>query len=232
MTDQLDARAALTVAFVKAQSEMSAVIKGANNPAFKSKYADLASVIDAVLPALNKNGIGLVQSPSFDGEIVTVQTTLIHTGGASFENSLSMRPSRPDAQGVGSAITYGRRYALLAMCGVAPEDDDGNAASGPVQPAQRFAAYDAPPKDDRGVQRLSSARAKDIGLDKEINNAIDGCTSVSDLAEWDAGFDKHTAQAPISWLDAIHNRVILRKEEIMRETGGVEMDRQFADTIG
>ncbi len=217
-------------AFVKAQAEMTAVVKGNVNPAFKSKYADLASVIDAVLPALNKHGIGLMQNPAFDGEVVTVETVLIHPSG-SMASSLSMRPSKQDPQGVGSAITYARRYALLSMCGVAPEDDDANAASGPVQAGQRFQAYEAPPKSENGVTRLSSARAKDLGLDKEINDAIAGCTSIEDIDDWDAEFSRHTAQCPVSWLDAIRNKSILRREEIRAEQNHGELDREYAEIV-
>lgn len=225
----------LVAALVKAQSEMTAVIKGNVNPAFKSKYADLASVIDAVLPALNKHGIALVQSPSYDGEIVTVETDLMHMSGDMLSSRLSMRPSKPDPQGVGSAITYARRYALLAMCGVAPEDDDGVGASGPVQAGQRFSAYQEPPKTETpasGLRRLTSAQAKERGLDKEINDAIDGCTSIEDVDDWDAEFSRHTAQCPTAWLDAIKNRTILRREEILRETGEGELDREFAGIVG
>jgi hypothetical protein len=229
---QMTTRSAFIIDLVKAQSEMTAVVKGNVNPAFKSKYADLASVIDAVLPALNKHGIALIQYPSFDGEVVTVETLLLHTTGESLASKLSMRPSKQDPQGVGSAITYARRYALLAMCGVAPEDDDGQAASGPVQPTQRFAAYEAAPLADNGIKRLSSAQAKERGLDKEISDAIAGCTTQDELTDWNAEFGRHTAQCPVAWLDAIKNKVILRREEITRETGELELDQQFAETVG
>jgi hypothetical protein len=92
---------------------------------------------------------------------------------------------------------------------------------------------DRPPQAaQNGVRRLSSAKAKEIGLDKEINNAIDGCTTLTELAEWDLDFEKHTEQCPVSWLDAIKNRTILRKEEILRETGEEELDREFAGIVG
>lgn len=83
-----------------------------------------------------------------------------------------------------------------------------------------------------GVKRLSSAKAKEIGLDREINNAIDGCTSTEDADDWDAEFSRHTEQCPVSWLDAIRNRMILRREEILRETGDAELDREFAGIVG
>jgi len=124
-------RGPLAKAFVAAQMATEAVKKAASNPAFRSKYADLAHVVEAVVPALNENGIAVIQSPSYDGELVRVTTTLLHESGASVTGVLGLKPSKADPQGVGSAITYGRRYSLLAMTGAAPGDDDGNAASQP-----------------------------------------------------------------------------------------------------
>jgi hypothetical protein len=123
------ARAPFAKAFIAAQKATEAVKKAATNPAFKSRYADLSEVVEATVPALNANGIGVIQVPGYDGELVSVTTVFVHESGASVTGVLRMRPSKTDPQGVGSAITYARRYALLAMTGAAPEDDDGNAAS-------------------------------------------------------------------------------------------------------
>jgi hypothetical protein len=124
-------RAPFAKAFIAAQKATEAVKKASTNPAFKSRYADLAVVVEAVIPALNESGIAVIQSPSFDGDLVSVTTVLLHESGSSVTGTLSMRPTKMDPQGVGSAITYARRYALLAMAGAAPEDDDGHAASQP-----------------------------------------------------------------------------------------------------
>lgn len=121
--------AELFAAYAKAQASMGALIKGAVNPAFRSRYADLAAVVDAVMPAMNAAGLAIIQAPSYDGEVLTVETLAVHTAGGWIRSALSVRPAKPDAQGLGSAITYLRRYALMALAGVAPEDDDGNAAS-------------------------------------------------------------------------------------------------------
>lgn len=126
-------RAPLAKALVAAQKATESIKKAATNPAFKSKYADLAHVVEGVVPALNGAGVMVLQCPGFDGEMVSVTTTFLHETGASVTSTLHVRPSKTDAQGVGSAITYARRYALLSMAGGAPEDDDGNAASGPRQ---------------------------------------------------------------------------------------------------
>lgn len=130
-------RAPLAKAFVTAQKAMEAVKKAATNPAFKTKYADLSEVVEAVVPALNAAGVGVIQNAANDGDWVSVATTLLHEGGSSVTSLLRLRPSKTDPQGVGSAITYGRRYSLLAMTGAAPEDDDGNSASGPRQQHQQ-----------------------------------------------------------------------------------------------
>lgn len=126
-------RAPLAKALVAAQKATEAVKKASTNSHFNNKYADLAVVVEAVVPALNAAGVMVLQSPDFNGDLVRLTTTLIHDSGAMVTGTLHLRPSKTDPQGVGSAITYARRYALLAMSGAAPEDDDGNAASGPVQ---------------------------------------------------------------------------------------------------
>lgn len=129
-------RGPLAKALVTAQKASEAVKKASTNPAFKSKYADLAGVVEAVVPALNEAGVAVLQPPAFDGEWVSVDTTLLHEGGSSVSCTLKLRPTKNDPQGVGSAITYARRYSLLAMTGAAPEDDDGNAASVPGRQMQ------------------------------------------------------------------------------------------------
>lgn len=129
-------KAPLAKAFVAAQKAMEGVKKAATNPAFKTRYADLAQVVEGVTPALNEAGVGVMQFPSYDGDLVGVTTTLLHESGSSVTATLHLRPTKADPQGCGSAITYARRYALLAITGCAPEDDDGNAASQRREPQQ------------------------------------------------------------------------------------------------
>jgi len=120
----------LFAALSKAQGEITAASKDANNPFFKSKYADLASVWDACRAPLSKNGICVVQIPSADGQLVTVTTILGHASGQKIVGELSGSAKAADPQSVGSVVTYLRRYSLSAMVSVAPEDDDGNAGTG------------------------------------------------------------------------------------------------------
>jgi hypothetical protein len=123
--------AGLAAALAKAQGSMKGALKDSANPFFKSKYADLASVVEAIRAAFSANGLSYIQTvePS-DKDEVRVETTLLHSSGEWIScGVLSLPVSKIDAQGYGSALTYARRYSLSAAVGVAPEDDDGNAAS-------------------------------------------------------------------------------------------------------
>jgi len=119
----------LALALSKAQGEMSPAIKDAANPYFKSKYADLSSVWEAARKPLSKNELAVIQTTNGDSETVTVITTLIHSSGQWVRGTLKMKPVKNDPQGMGSCLTYARRYSLAAIVGVCPDDDDGNAAS-------------------------------------------------------------------------------------------------------
>lgn len=125
--------AKIAAAFVKAQKNFAPALKTNTNPAFRSKYVALDGCIEAVIDSLNANGIALLQ-PTHDCESgVTVETIFLHESGESLSGGrLHVPATKQDAQGYGSALTYARRYSLMAACGIAPEDDDGNAASKPA----------------------------------------------------------------------------------------------------
>lgn len=120
----------ISAALAAAQMEMGKALKQATNPHFRSKYADLGSVMDACLPALNKHGIAVIQ-PTGEGDHGRfVKTVLIHSeSDDTLECEVPLILQKNDMQGYGSAVTYARRYGLMAMAGIAPEDDDGNAAA-------------------------------------------------------------------------------------------------------
>jgi hypothetical protein len=122
----------LAVALVKAQKNMGAALKDSKNPFFKSKYADLNAIIDAAIPALNEQGIAVLQSPEITAEGNSViETMLLHESGEFITGRSRVVVSKAnDAQSEGSATTYARRYGLQAMVTLKAEDDDGNAASG------------------------------------------------------------------------------------------------------
>lgn len=120
----------LAEALSKAQGQIKGAVKDSSNPFFKSKYADLASVIEAFRDPFSANGLALVQIPGNNGSQVTVETLLIHSSGEWVSGSIGVKPAKDDAQGLGSVITYLRRYAAAAFTGVAQIDDDGEAAVG------------------------------------------------------------------------------------------------------
>lgn len=119
----------LFAALAKMQAEVENATKGSVNPHFRSKYADLAEVLNTVRPVMAANGLSLIQSPSFDGVKVSVVTSICHSGGGYVTGEISCVPAKQDGQGIGAATTYLRRYALAAFAGIAQEDDDGNAAT-------------------------------------------------------------------------------------------------------
>ena len=120
----------IATALVKAQMNMTKALKSAKNPHLKSKYADLGSVMDACLPALNEAGIAVLQPAGEDDTGRYVETIFIHgESGEQLSCKVPLIVSKQDMQGYGSAVTYARRYGLMTMAGIAPEDDDGNAAS-------------------------------------------------------------------------------------------------------
>jgi len=149
--------AALYAALALAQAELKNPAMNGTNPAFKrgnstSRYATLIDVRNAVVPALSKHGICVVQSPKMvrDGTTMSagVMTMLCHKDGGSIISELMLPCSKTDAHGVGSAITYARRFSLMAIAGVVgDEDDDGNAAAD-VQPAPQRAVAPAMTADD------------------------------------------------------------------------------------
>lgn len=130
-------------AFVAAQRGFAPALKTSTNPHFKSKYADLAACVEAVIDSLNANGIALVQHTHECEGGVTIETVFLHESGESMSGGKLFVPaSKHDAQGYGSALTYARRYSIQAACGIAPEDDDGNAATKSAPQRQPRARFD------------------------------------------------------------------------------------------
>jgi hypothetical protein len=119
----------IALALHKAQGKIKAALKDSTNPHFRSKYADLSSVVEAVKAPLHSEGIVFLQGIEDAENGVAVETMLLHVSGEWISSTLKIPATKQDAQGYGSAITYGRRYGLQSMCGVPAEDDDGNAAT-------------------------------------------------------------------------------------------------------
>ena len=123
----------LATALAKAQGDLKGAKKDSKNPFFHSSYADLASVWDACREPLSKNGLSVVQTTDWvvgEEHCLLLLTTLLHSSGQWITGKLLIKPVKDDPQGLGSAITYARRYALSAIVGIAAEDDDAESAMG------------------------------------------------------------------------------------------------------
>lgn len=120
----------LALALAKAQGEFEGALKDTANPFFKSKYADLASCVAAIKPHIAKHGLSYIQISHDADKQVGIETIILHQSGEWLSSGVVRVPvSKEDAQGYGSAMTYARRYSLSSAFGIAPEDDDGNAAA-------------------------------------------------------------------------------------------------------
>lgn len=130
----------LATALSIAQGQIQPAKKDADNPYFKSKYADLSAIWEVCREPLSKNGLSVSQFVENEGEFVVVTTMLLHKSGQWLSSALSLKPVKNDPQGYGSAATYGRRYGLSAIVGiVADVDDDGNAATFGAKAVERKA---------------------------------------------------------------------------------------------
>ncbi len=119
----------IATALVAAQKAFAPALKTATNPHYRTKYADLAACVEAVIDALNDKGIALIQRTHDSDNGVAVETLFVHESGETITGGILHVPApKQDPQGYGSALTYARRYSLMAACGIAPEDDDANLA--------------------------------------------------------------------------------------------------------
>lgn len=190
----------IATAFVKAKREFGPALKQSLNPHLKNKYANLGACLEAVDEALLNNGIALIQETSEDATGVTVETVFIHESGEVLRGGkLHVPAPKQDPQGFGSALTYARRYSLITACGIATEDDDGNAASQPQQQQQGKAIKANPaaagPKDrakniTAGVERgdtEEAAKAMAGWSEPELNAVwahLDAATQDKLTAAW------------------------------------------------
>ncbi|OEC87854.1 MULTISPECIES: ERF family protein [Methanobacterium] len=159
----------LVKALCKVQEEITNPIAEATNPFFKSKYATLSSILNLVRPLLSKNGLYLYQNAGNDENYVYIETKLIHTSGEYLQSSrLYLKPDKKTPQGIGSTITYGRRYQLAAVLGICDQDDDdGNAAeSGESQQKQ------APKKPKSTPKTSGTPKSSTLNNGQILNDSV------------------------------------------------------------
>lgn len=155
----------LYASLVKAQKSFAPALKTSTNPHYKSRYADLAVVVEAVVDALNDNGIFVTQRTKVDERGVVVSTCFLHESGQLMDcGELFVPAAKHDPQGFGSALTYARRYSLMAATGIAPEDDDGNAAVDAQKKAPPQTNPQAKPQaqDDKFVVKFGKFKGQDM----------------------------------------------------------------------
>ncbi|MCL6557225.1 MAG: ERF family protein [Firmicutes bacterium] len=168
----------IAAAMVNAQKNFAPALKTNTNPHFKSKYADLSACVEAVIDALNDAGIALIQRCHECDDGVIVETVFLHSSGESIESGRLHVPAvKSDPQGYGSALTYARRYSLMAACGIAPEDDDGNSASRDRKPGKPVLITESQAAD-------LDALLEEVGGDKK---AFMGYFKIASLRELPAG---------------------------------------------
>lgn len=185
----------IATAFVKAQRQFAPALKTATNPHFRSKYADLAACIEAVIDALNANNIALIQRTHDSDNGVAVETLFVHETGESMTGGIFHVPAaKQDPQGYGSALTYARRYSLMAACGIAPEDDDAELAS--------KTAPKTIPRVEKKPEELRQAKTTE-----ELAVLISGCQTMAALQILWAGL---TAEEQI----AAKEKFSVRKKEL------------------
>lgn len=210
----------IAAALVKAQKGFSPALKTSTNPHFRSRYADLSACVEAVIDSLNESGIALMQMTHECQDGVTVETVFVHDSGEMLSaGKLHVPAAKHDPQGYGSALTYARRYSLMAACGIAPEDDDGNAATKVITP--RGVINSAPP--EKPKQEEPKPQVKPID-DDNVNFLMDhyvtflsSATTVKSLnqywkdnAENAKRIEQHAPDKYIELLAAFKNR----KDEI------------------
>ena len=196
------------VALAAAQAEMGGVKKGSVNPAFKSKYADLADVVQAVSGALNSQGIAFYHVPAtVDGSHV-MRTVLAHgASGTTIECDVPLIINKNDMQGYKSASTYAKRIGLESLTGVAPEDDDGNAAA---KAAPRYTPRaDVAPPDAGGMSNKEIRDTSD-----RLTRMLANCNTLDDLDGWlDVSGDDLDA-LPEANRDDLRGRYRRRRDEL------------------
>lgn len=200
-----DSIASLASALSSAQGELKHASKDKTNPFFNSTYADLANVIDTMRDVLSKNGLSIMKLVGANGQDVSVETVLMHKPGEWVSTTLTMRATKGDPQGIGSCITYARRYSLSAIVGIASEeDDDGNAASQHQEqqkqqkqqqkPKQQAVNAQSDPEKNKSLQvyvkSLVASKLKNEELMKYTNEALvklkkDAVKSSNDLTAED-----------------------------------------------
>lgn len=178
----------LLAAMLKVQGAVGGVVRDATNPHFKSRYATLENVVDAIRPPCVAAGLVVMQSPNTESGVVTVQTMIAHAASGEWMSSVLPVPvTKADAQGIGSAITYASRYSLMALFNLPPVDDDGEVAVGRNSEVKPKSAY----------------RARKDGDWEAIIKEMAECTTPDTLRDWGIANRERIGALPDKWQDHV-----------------------------
>lgn len=216
--------ASISPALVKAINAIEGVKKGAANPFFKSKYANLESVIEAAHDALAANGLAVMQGPGpMDGNCITLTTRLIHTSGEWIETDFSLPAGKMDPQAAGSAITYARRYSLMAMLNMPAVDDDGEASmprsTKPGEPKNPNVSVHPEGPDWWGAEGpgMSAAKAKAEGWGETLDGWLGAIPMLPTMEAWQTWCrdrDEDVKSLPKGWRIHLREELENRKKEL------------------
>ena len=174
----------------------------------RSRYADLSACVEAVIDSLNNAGIALIQQTHECDSGVMVETVFVHESGETMScGKLHVPASKNDAQGYGSALTYARRYSLMAACGIAPEDDDGNAAT---KAPPKAASHNAPTIIFDGLDEDTKRTVRKIA--QEVTAAMPDALAALDIVEF-SGLDNDGRAGLWSLLDSTTRSALKKAKE-------------------
>jgi len=208
MIETSENTAKLDAALAKAQGEITAAIKDSPNPAFKTKYADLGAVMEAIRPALAKHAISITQWPIHSTDNRVHMVTRIAHDGEWMRATFSMPVQKQDAHGYGSIVTYLRRYCIASAIGVITDvDDDGNAAAGrPAAPPAMPSVNGTP-----GASKAGSRPAYE-----KMIAAIRGASTLRALDEWYKANVAEIDKLPVEWLDELRMEYVDRQSDLKK----------------
>jgi hypothetical protein len=214
----------ISPALVKAINAIEGVKKGAANPFFKSKYANLESVIEAAHDALSANGLAVMQGPGpMDGNCITLTTRLVHESGEWIETDFSLPAGKMDPQAAGSAITYARRYSLMAMLNMPAVDDDGEASmprtTKPGEPKNPNVSVTPEGPDFWGAEGsgMSAYQAKKDGWGETFDGWLGAIPMLPTMEAWQTWCRDHAddvKKLPRSWRVQLRDELENRKKEL------------------
>jgi hypothetical protein len=214
----------ISPALVKAINAIEGVKKGADNPFFKSKYANLESVIEAAHDALSANGLAVMQGPGpMDGSCITLTTRLVHESGEWIETDFSLPAGKMDPQAAGSAITYARRYSLMAMLNMPAVDDDGEASmprtTKPGEPKNPNVSVHPEGPDFWGAEGpgMSAAQAKKEGWGETLDGWLGQIAVLPTTQAWQDWCRENAADVkrlPKGWRVQLRDELENRKKEL------------------